>query len=75
MGIIEIGGIASGFVAVITLISKIIKLITTIQSLIHRLDQLQIDMNTTKELWGEATENIVTLDQRLRLIEYELAIV
>lgn len=75
MGIIEIGGIASGLVAVITLISKIIKLITTIQSLIHRLDQLQIDMNTTKELWGEATENIVTLDQRLRLIEYELAIV
>ena len=75
MGIIEIGGIASGFVAVITLISKIIKLITTIQSLIHRLDQLQIDMNTTKELWGEATENIVTLDQLLRLIEYELAIV
>ena len=75
MGIIEIGGIASGLVAVITLISKIIKLITTIQSLIHRLDQLQIDMNTTKELWGEATENIVTLDQLLRLIEYELAIV
>lgn len=75
MGIIEIGGIASGFVAVITLISKIIKLITTIQSLINRLDQLQIDMNTTKELWGEATENIVTLDQLLRLIEYELAIV
>lgn len=75
MGIIEIGGIASGLVAVITLISKIIKLITTIQSLIHRLDQLQIDMNTTKELWGEATENIAALDQRLRLIEYELAIV
>ena len=75
MGIIEIGGIASGFVAVITLISKIIKLITTIQSLINRLDQLQTDMNTTKELWEEATEKIVTLDQRLRLIEYELAIV
>lgn len=75
MGIIEIGGIASGLVAVITLISKIIKLITTIQSLIHRLDQLQTDMNTTKELWGEATEKIVTLDQRLRLIEYELAII
>jgi len=75
MGIIEIGGIASGLVAVITLISKIIKLITTIQSLINRLDQLQIDMNTTKELWEEATEKIITLDQRLRLIEYELAII
>ena len=75
MGIIEIGGIASGLVAVITLISKIIKLITTIQSLINRLDQLQVDMNTTKEHWEEATEKMVTFDQRLHLIEYELAIV
>lgn len=75
MGIIEIGGIASGLVAVITLINKIIKLITTIQSLINRLDQLQKDMTTTKELWEEAAERIVSLDQRLRLIEYELAIV
>ena len=75
MGIMEIGGIASGLMAVVTLISKIIKLITTIQSLINRLDQLQTDMNTTKDLWKGATEKIVTLDQRLRLIEYELAIV
>ena len=72
MGIIEIGGIASGLVAVITLISKIIKLITTIQSLINRLDQLQTDMNTTKEHWEETAEKIVTFDQRLRFVEYEL---
>ena len=75
MGLIEIGGIASGLMAVVTLISKIIKLITTIQSLINRLDQLQVDMNTTKEHWEEATEKMVTFDQRLHLIEYELAIV
>ena len=75
MGIIEIGGIASGLVAVITLISKIIQLITTIQTLINRLDQLQKDMSTTEEHWEEAAERIVSLDQRLRLIEYELAIV
>jgi len=75
MSMIEIGGIASGLVAVITLISKMIKLITTIQSLINRLDQLQEDMNITKEHWTEATEQIITLDQRLRCIEYELAII
>jgi len=73
MGIIEIGGIASGLLAVITLISKIVKLITTIQSLINRIDQLQQDMATTKELWEETTEKYVDLDQRVRLIEYELA--
>jgi len=73
MGIIEIGGIASGLLAVVTLISKIVKLITTIQSLINRIDQLQHDMATTKELWEETTEKYVDLDQRVRLIEYELA--
>jgi len=66
MGIIEIGGIASGLLAVVTLISKIVKLITTIQSLINRIDQLQQDMATT-------VEKYVDLDQRLSLIEYELA--
>lgn len=75
MGIIEIGGIASGLVAVITLITKVVKLITTIQSLINRLDQLQKDMKTTKGLWEETSERMVSLDQRLSFIEYELAIV
>lgn len=75
MGIIEIGGIASGLLAVITLTSKIVQLITTIQSLINRIDQLQEDMTTTKEIWDETEEKYVSLDQRLRHIEYELAIV
>jgi len=65
MGIIELGGIASGLVAIVTLTSKIVKLITTIQSLINRIDQLQQDMATT-------VEKYVDLDQRVRLIEYEL---
>ena len=73
MGIIEIGALASGLLAVTTLVSKIIKLITTIQTLINRLDQLQKDMITTKEIWGETAKNYVNLDQRLRVIEYDLA--
>ena len=73
MAIIEIGALASGVLAVITLTSKIIKLITTIQSLVNRLDQLQTDMATTKEVWAETTQNYIGIDQRLRVVEFELA--
>lgn len=72
MTIVEIGALASGVLAVITLTNKIIKLITTIQSLINQLDKLQEDMITAKELWGETTSKYVGLDQRLRDIEFEL---
>lgn len=73
MSIIEIGAFASALVAVVTLITKIIRLITTIQSLINRLDQLQKDMETTKDLWADTTTKYVGLDQRLRQVEYEFA--
>ena len=75
MGLVEIGAVASGLLAVVTLTNKIIKLITTIQSLIQRLDQLQTDMTTMQELWEKTNEKYEDLDQRLRQIEYELAIV
>jgi len=72
MTIVEIGALASGILAVITLTNKIIKLITTIQSLINQLDKLQEDMVTTKELWGETTTKYVGLDQRLRDVEFKM---
>lgn len=75
MGILEIGGYAGAVVAVSTLISKLVKLITTIQTLINRLDQLQIDVQTAKELWEKTTDNYVNLNQRVRDIEFQLAIV
>ena len=75
MSIIEIGALASAVIAVITLTGKVVNLITTIQSLINRLDQLQQDMTTTKELWANSAENYGSMNQRLRHIEYELAIV
>lgn len=74
MSIVEIGGLASGLLAVITLSSKIVKLITTIQSLINRLDQLQKDMKTTKDLWEDTTTKYVGLDQRLRDVEFQLVV-
>lgn len=72
MDIIELGALASGLLALITLSSKIVKLITTIQSLINRMDQLQVDMSTTKELWEETRDQYSTLDQRLRFIELSI---
>ena len=72
MTIIEIGAIASGLLALITLSGKIVKLITTIQSLINRLDQLQEDMSATKSLWEKTTDQFDALDQRLRMLEVGL---
>lgn len=72
MTIIEIGAIASGLLAVITLSGKIVKLITTIQSLINRLDHLQEDMSATKNLWENTTDQFSTFDQRLRMLELGL---
>lgn len=72
MTIIEIGAIASGLVALITLSGKIVKLITTIQSLINRLDQLQEDMSATKSLWEKTTDQFSGIDQRLRMLEMGL---
>lgn len=72
MTIIEIGAIASGLLALITLSGKIVKLITTIQSLINRLDQLQEDMSATKNLWEKTTDQFSTFDQRLRMLEIGL---
>lgn len=72
MTIIEIGAIASGLLALITLSGKIVQLITTIQSLINRLDQLQEDMSATKNLWEKTTEQFSAFDQRLRMLELGL---
>lgn len=72
MTIIEIGALASGVLAVITLTGKIVKLITTIQSLITSIDSLKLDTIKNKELWDETSQKYNRLDQRLTLIEYEL---
>lgn len=75
MGILEIGTLASAIVSIVTLTSRIVKLITTVQSLIDRLDLLQNDMTETKCAMGTLSEETSSLDDRLGLIEYELAIV
>ena len=65
MSMMEFGALASAVIAVITLSGKIVNLITSIQSLINRLDQLQEDMTTTKELWADTAEKYGSMNQRL----------
>lgn len=75
MGVLEVGAVAAAVLSVVTLTSRIIKLITTIQKLIDRLDDLQTDMAETKRSMDTLADETNHLDDRLGLIEYKLAIV
>lgn len=75
MTIIELGALASGLLALISLTGKIVKLITSIQTLINRIDQLQEDMLKNSQLWLETKKDYQGLNERLSMIEYELAVV
>lgn len=75
MTILEIGAFASAVLAMITLTGKIIKLITTVQSLINSIDRLKIDMSKNTKHWEGTSQKYEKLNQRLSLIEYELAII
>lgn len=75
MTIIELGALASGLLALISLTGKIVKLITSIQTLINRIDQLQDDMLKNSRLWHETKKDYQGLNERLSMIEYELAVV
>lgn len=72
MTIIEIGGLASGIIAIITLISKLFQLISEIQKLILRLDIIQNEMDRQKQ--GQSNQQ-VQLDQHdKRILTLELAL-
>lgn len=75
MTILEIGALASAVLAMITLTGKIIKLITTVQSLINSIDHLKMGMSKNTKHWERTNQKYEELKQRLNLIEYELAIV
>lgn len=75
MTIIELGALASGLLTLISLTGKIVKLITSIQTLINRIDQLQEDMLKNSRLWQETKKDYQGLNERLSMIEYELAVV
>lgn len=59
-------------VAVITLTTKIISLITSIQNLINRLDVMQRDLEYNKSKISEVTKQVNTHESKIFIIEIKL---
>lgn len=59
-------------VAVITLTTKIISLITSIQNLINRLDVMQRDLEYNKSKISEVTKQVNTHESKIFIIETKL---
>ena len=72
MTLIELGSLAGAMVAVITLTTKIISLITSIQNLINRLDVMQRDLEYNKSKISEVTKQINTHESKIFIIETKL---
>ena len=72
MSLIELGSLAGAMVAVITLTTKIISLITSIQNLINRLDVMQRDLEYNKSKISEVTKQINTHESKIFIIETKL---
>lgn len=72
MSLIELGSLAGAMVAVITLTTKIISLITSIQNLINRLDVMQRDLEYNKSKISEVTKQVNTHESKIFIIETKL---
>ena len=72
MTLIELGSLAGAMVAVITLTTKIISLITSIQNLINRLDVMQRDLEFNNTKISEVTKRVNTHESKLFVIEAKL---
>lgn len=72
MTLIELGSLAGAMVAVITLTTKIISLITSIQNLINRLDVMQRDLEYNKSKISEVTKQVNTHESKIFFIEAKL---
>lgn len=72
MTLIELGSLAGAMVAVITLTTKIISLITSIQNLINRLDVMQRDLEYNKTKISEVTKQVNTHESKIFVIEAKL---
>ena len=69
MSLLEIGGLASATVAVITPISKLVNLITAIQSLILRIDEMQLEIEANKLVVKTIDDRLASMDLRITKIE------
>lgn len=72
MSLIELGSLAGAMVAVITLTTKIISLITSIQNLITRLDVMQRDLEYNTLKIREVTKQVNSHESNFFVVESKL---
>ena len=72
MSLIELGSLAGAMVAVITLTTKIISLITSIQNLITRLDVMQRDLEYNTLKIREVTKQVNSHESKFFVVESKL---
>lgn len=72
MSLIELGSLAGAMVAVITLTTKIISLITSIQNLITRLDVMQRDLEYNTLKIREVTKLVNSHESKFFVVESKL---
>ena len=70
MNLLELGGLASALVAIITLISKLVTLIVAIQALITKIDTMQEDLIQTKLTSQQLQQYLHQLAIRVRQLEH-----
>lgn len=76
MTVIEMGSLAGAMIAVMTLISKIISLIASIQNLITRLDTMQRDIEFSqsniiliKDQTGQHENRLFLLEEKMSQVQ------
>lgn len=72
MTLIEAGGLASGLIAIITLLSKLIHLISEIQKLILRLDLIQNEIDMHKD--SQRNQQVQLDKHNKRILTLELTL-
>lgn len=73
MTVIEMGSLAGAMIAVMTLISKIISLIASIQNLITRLDTMQRDIEFSQSNIILIKDQTGQHEKRLSLLEEKMS--
>lgn len=75
MSIIELGGYAGAFIAVATLVQKLVSLIAAIQKLIIRLDTMQSEIEDGREERTSFQTALIHYEYRLSQIEEMISII
>lgn len=72
MSLMEMGGWAGAMVGILTLVQKLIQLITEIQSLINRLDTVQQGLDAAQEAQSQLAQTVQDQGYQLKTLELVL---